>query len=62
VSALLDILLDVDGNGLFVAEIRKLLGGGPGARIPAEAWNADRLNEFLGKLIRRSRRVNTNKP
>ncbi len=53
VAALLDELEAVDGNGLAVSEIRKLLGGGtlaPTASIPAEAWNADRLNRYLAEI------------
>jgi hypothetical protein len=53
VSAILDELETVDGNAVPVSEIRKLVGGGtlaPNATIPADAWNADRLNEYLGKI------------
>jgi hypothetical protein len=53
VCAILDELETVDGNGVPVSEIRKLLGGGtlaPNATIPADAWNADRLNEYLSKI------------
>lgn len=35
------------------SEIRKLLGGGtlaPSASIPPEAWNAGRLNDYLGEI------------
>lgn len=38
-----------------VAEIRVLLGGGtlaPQAVIPAEAWNGDRLNQYLAEIDR----------
>jgi hypothetical protein len=53
VCTILDQLETADGNAIPVSEIRKLLGGGtlaPNAKIPAEAWNADRLNEYLGKI------------
>jgi len=53
VSAILDQLEPVSGCIQEVSEIRKLLGGGtlaPTARIPAAAWNADRLNEYLGQI------------
>jgi hypothetical protein len=53
VSRLLDTLETVEGNAVPVSEIRKMLGGGtlaPSAVIPAEAWNADRLNEYLSKI------------
>jgi hypothetical protein len=53
VGVVLDELETVDGNAVAVSEIRKLLGGGtlaPRANIPAEAWNADRLNSYLSKI------------
>ena len=53
VCALLDELETVDGNAIPVSEIRKLLGGGtlaPNAVIPPEAWNADRLNQYLAEI------------
>lgn len=53
VCTILDELETVDGNAVPVSEIRKLLGGGtlaPNATIPATAWNADRLNEYLSKI------------
>jgi hypothetical protein len=53
VCTILDELETVDGNAVPVSEIRKLLGGGtlaPNATIPAAAWNADRLNEYLSKV------------
>jgi hypothetical protein len=53
VCAILDQLELVDGCATEVSEIRKLLGGGtlaPTATIPAEAWNADRLNEYLRQI------------
>lgn len=40
-------------NPELASEIRQLLGGGalaPMATIPAAAWNANRLNEFLGNI------------
>jgi len=52
-GAILDELEDVDGNATPVSEIRKLLGGetlGPSVTIPAEAWNADRLNAYLADV------------
>jgi hypothetical protein len=53
VSAFLNELAQVDTNAIPVSEIRKLLGGGvlaPQATIPSEAWNADRLNEYLAQI------------
>lgn len=53
VSALLDELGRVDGNAKSVSEIRKQLGGGtlaPTATIPPEAWNSERLNDYLGQI------------
>jgi hypothetical protein len=53
VTAFLDVLETVDGNLLAVSEIRKLLGGttlAPRASIPAEAWNAERLNSYLSEI------------
>jgi hypothetical protein len=53
VAALLDELSRVDGNAESVSEIRKQLGGGtlgPTASIPAEAWNAERLNAYLAEV------------
>jgi len=53
VYTILDELETVDGNAVSVSEIRRLLGGGtlaPNASIPAAAWNADRLNEYLSKI------------
>jgi len=48
------ILSDVgDHNADLSAEIRKLVGGAvpaPAAQIPAHAWNADRLNEYLTEM------------
>lgn len=40
-------------NPELASEIRRLLGGGalaPMATIPAAAWSANRLNEFLGNI------------
>lgn len=51
--AFLDEMETVDGMAEAVSEIRKLIGGGtlaPTANIPAEAWNADRLNEYLHEI------------
>jgi hypothetical protein len=53
VRAILDEVETVEGNETQVAEIRKLLGGGtlsPNANIPAEAWNSERLNEYLTNI------------
>jgi len=53
VHGLLDELGAVDGNAIPVSEIRKLLGGStlaPMARIPSEAWGADRLNGCLRQI------------
>ncbi len=53
VSAILDELEHCGGLLEEVSEIRKALGGGtlsPSATIPPEAWNADRLNEYLGQI------------
>lgn len=53
VSLILNQLETTDGNTTKVSEIRKLIGGGtlaPNAAIPAEAWNADRLNEYLKQI------------
>lgn len=53
VNAFLDVLETVDGIALDVSEIRRLLGGtalAPRASIPAEAWNADRLNSYLSEI------------
>jgi hypothetical protein len=50
VVGILNQLQTVDGNGTKVSEIRAMLGGGtlaPNASIPADAWNGDRLNEYL---------------
>jgi hypothetical protein len=50
----LSILAETEHTNLELAsEIRQLLGGGalaPMATIPAAAWNANRLNEFLGNI------------
>jgi hypothetical protein len=53
VSSILDELERVGTVTEEVSEIRKLLGSGtlaPTATIPAEAWNADRLNECLREI------------
>jgi hypothetical protein len=53
VYAFLDEIETVDEMAVPVSEIRKLLGGGtlaPHANIPAEAWNADRLNQYLAEI------------
>jgi len=53
VCAFLDEMETADGMAEPVSEIRKLIGGGtlaPTANIPAEAWNADRLNDYLGQI------------
>lgn len=53
VSAILDELQAVGGNLDRIYEIRTLLGGGtlaPSATIPPQAWNADRLNQYLGEI------------
>ncbi len=53
VCAFLDEIESVEGMAVLVSEVRKLLGGGtlaPQASIPAEAWNADRLNQYLGSI------------
>jgi hypothetical protein len=53
VGLLLHELEGVDGNGPAASEIRKLIGGGtiaPIAVIPAETWNAERLNQYLGQI------------
>src|SRR5437763_13538011 len=50
VAAILEELQAVDGNAGQIADVRILLGAGtiaPSAVIPAEAWNADRLNQQL---------------
>jgi hypothetical protein len=50
----LNILADIEGRGHPICEeIRTLLGGGtsgPGATIPPEAWNSDRLNEYVRRV------------
>jgi hypothetical protein len=53
VVGILNQLQTVDGNAARVSEIRAMLGGGtlaPNASIPAEAWNGDRLNEYLKQI------------
>ena len=53
VVGILNQLQTVDGNAERVLEIRAILGGGtlaPNASIPAEAWNGDRLNEYLKQI------------
>jgi len=53
VGAVLDQLELVDGCAEEVSQVRKLLGGStlaPTATIPAEAWNAERLNEYLRQI------------
>lgn len=53
VYAFLDEIEIVDGMAVPVSEIRKLLGGGtvaPHANVPAAAWNADRLNQYLADI------------
>lgn len=53
VCGILDELEQVNENIEAVAEIRKILGGGtiaPSATIPPEAWNGDRLNEYLSSV------------
>jgi hypothetical protein len=48
------ILAEVaSSNPILTEEIRKLMGGGtiaPTASIPASAWNATRLNDWLAKI------------
>ena len=53
VCAFLDEMETVEGVAGPASEIRKLLGGGtlgPQANIPAEAWNSDRLNQYLVEI------------
>ena len=53
VYTFLDMIETVEGMAVPVSEIRRLLGGGtlaPHANIPAEAWNADRLNQYLAEI------------
>lgn len=54
VQLVLNIVADIEGRGHPVCEeIRTLVSGGtsgPGATIPPEAWNSDRLNEYLKKI------------
>jgi hypothetical protein len=53
VCAILDEMESAEGMAEAVSEIRKLIGGGtlaPTASIPAEAWNADRLNQYLSEI------------
>jgi hypothetical protein len=53
VSALLDELQEVEGNGERVSNIRARLAGraqAPTATIPSETWNAERLNSYLGEI------------
>lgn len=53
VAAFLDEIESAEGMAEPVSEIRMLIGGGtlaPTASIPAEAWNADRLNQYLSEI------------
>lgn len=53
VVGILNQLQTVNENVTRVSEIRVMLGGGtlaPNASIPAEAWNGDRLNEYLKQI------------
>jgi hypothetical protein len=54
VKLILDIVDDIERRGHPACdEIRTLLGGGisgPGAMIPLETWNGDRLNDYLKKI------------
>ena len=53
VGGILNQLRTVDENAARISEIRAMLGGGtfaPNASIPPEAWNGDRLNEYLKQI------------
>jgi hypothetical protein len=53
VGVILDELERVEGNADRASEIRKLLGGGtiaPSATVPAAAWSAERLNNYLREI------------
>jgi hypothetical protein len=55
VFAFLDEIETAPNMEQRIAEIRVLLGGGtlaPQAVIPAEAWNGDRLNQYLAEIDR----------
>jgi len=48
------VMLDLELRGHpLCTEIRSMIGGGtagPEVTIPAETWNAERLNDFIGKI------------